>query len=338
MNKSHYVGKRISSIELYDEVGPVTGVALVVDEEHEFFAGDETGYVLEMECPYATQDMADAVLAQVTGHTYKGFRAEGAVLALDAELGDGVTVNGVYSMLAHRKVDFGPGHLSEIAAPGEHEVDHEYPYLSPLQKELRRSKATLYSLIEKTTSEIRLEVGELDGKYTELKVTIDGVTVTDDSGTTLIKGSSIETGSITADKLVLTGAITFNDLDSSTQSMINNAGLSEADARTIITSTLVSSPTIAGGKFMNLGQTTWIEVGKDADGVDNDAYGLAVFNSKYGNDAIFSIWNGDFGVTTLSGKVGFSFLIIDAATSSALPRGTWDFSGASTSGLYLRFS
>lgn len=73
-----------------------------------------------------------------------------------------------------------------------------------------------------------LKVEGIDGKYTEVKTTLDGLTVTDQSGTTKIKGSSIETesiaaNSISADKLNLTGAITFGDLDADAQNSINTA-------------------------------------------------------------------------------------------------------------------
>ena len=158
MNQKHYIGNRVTSMELYDEIGPVTGVALIVDDENEIFAGDESGYVLEMPCPYATYAMANSMLAKAKGRTYKGYSAENAPLGIGAELGDGVTVGRVYSMLAYQKLSFGPGHLSAIAAPGEKEVDHEFPYQSPLKREVRRNKAQAYSCISKTAEEIRAEV------------------------------------------------------------------------------------------------------------------------------------------------------------------------------------
>lgn len=163
MNQKHYIGNRVTSMELYDEIGPVTGVALIVDDENEIFAGNESGYVLEMECPYATSAMANSILAKAKGRTYKGYSAENAPLGIGAELGDGVTVGRVYSMLAYQKLTFGPGHLSAIAAPGEKEVDHEYPYQSPLKREVRRNKAQAYSRISKTAEAIRNEVFGEDG-------------------------------------------------------------------------------------------------------------------------------------------------------------------------------
>ena len=194
MNNKHFIGRQASSHELYDEIGPISGVALIIDNEHEILSGDDSGYVLEIDCKYGTPAMADNILASVTGKTYKGFRTTGAVIDPAAELGDGVTVDGMYSLLAYRRVNFGPGHLSEIAAPGESTLEHEYEYKSPAQRDTDRKLAQTRSYIEKTTEEIRLAVEALDGQFSEFKVTLDGVTITDDTGTTRIKGSSIEKG------------------------------------------------------------------------------------------------------------------------------------------------
>ena len=198
MNGKHYIGKRVSHIEKYDETAPISGVALLLDENNEILAGDQNGFVLDITCPYGTQEMANDILAKLQGHTYKGFRADNAPLDIGAELGDGVTVDGLYSVLAYRSVRFGPGHFSEIAAPGENELRHEYNYLSPTEK-LQRKIASTNSRITKTAEQIKLEVNNeikglsssleltansltsqiqaIDGRVTTVKQTVDGLTV-----------------------------------------------------------------------------------------------------------------------------------------------------------------
>lgn len=250
MNNKFYIGKKVSSFEDYNHIGPITGISLVVDEENEYRAGNDSGYVIEVDCPYGTQSMADNILASLKNYTYKGFRARDAELDMEAELGDGVTVNGIYSMLAYRNLTFGPGHMSEIAAPGESELEHEYPYITSTQRNVNRKIASTRSLITKTAEEIRLEVTKgldglsselsvklagitarvdgLDGAYSELKITVDGVTITDSSGSTLIKGASIDTSTIKANSIQasavnLSGSITFNDLTNEVQNDINDA-------------------------------------------------------------------------------------------------------------------
>ena len=126
---------------------------------------------------------------------------------------------------------------ADISSPGEMEMEDEYPSGGYISQEFNRKIAETRSLITKTSEEINLRVEGIDGKYTELKTTLDGVTITDANGTTKIKGSSIETGSIaansiSADKLNLTGAITFGDLDANAQNRINTAN---SNASTAIT-------------------------------------------------------------------------------------------------------
>lgn len=176
MNGKHYIGKRVSHIEKYDETAPISGVALLLDENNQILAGDQNGFVLDIECPYGTQAMANDILAKVRGHTYKGFRADNAPLDIGAELGDGVTVDGLYSVLAYRSVNFGPGHFSEIAAPGENELRHEYNYLTPNEK-LQRKIAGTNSRITKTAEQIRLEVNnEVEGLNSSIQLTADNLT------------------------------------------------------------------------------------------------------------------------------------------------------------------
>ena len=151
-------------------------------------------------------------------------------------------------------------------------------------------------------------------------------------GSTTINGGCIKTGKIDADRLNLTGAITFGDLDEDLQSDIENAGgISEAEAKTLITSTLVASPTIAGGKFYNMevvaGKAqpgdTWIEIG------DDDGYfGLRLTNTTWdGSGGLFSVYDGDFGQISFNAK-GYWFMGTNVDGERTTLYGTWDFSEA----------
>jgi hypothetical protein len=160
---SHYtnVRNRAASCETAPPFAPFTGVRLWYDDEQYFFAGDETGRVLEADNPWATQSMAESVLASISGYSYQPFEAGSAILDPAAELGDGVNVGGVYGPLASITTRFDAMCAADIAAPADEEIDHEYPYLSPAEREYKRNKARTYSLISKTSEEIRLEVHSL---------------------------------------------------------------------------------------------------------------------------------------------------------------------------------
>jgi hypothetical protein len=348
MNSKHYVGKQVSSFERYDDI-TVTGVALLVDDENEYRAGDDSGYVLEVSCPYGTQAMAEHILASVRGKPYRGFRAENAPLSPVAELGDAVTVNGVHSLLAHHNVQFGSGHMAEIAAPGESTLEHEYQWASPERREFNRKIADTRSMITKTAEEIRLEVFGEDGAFTALSQTVDSIVLeirgsededglsdrvslieqsldnitlsvsnseTSSSitlkigemeftspaiqmsgvvtfaglkdGTTTIDGGCIKTGTIDADRLNLTGQITFGDLDEELRSDIENAGgISEQQAKTLITDTLVQSPTIKGGLFYDLQGIGQLDLSLEAYG---DSLPSLLFTDTKNNVDLFAVY------------------------------------------------
>lgn len=157
------------SLDFSPAFAPFTGVRLWYDDEQYFFAGDETGRVLEADNPWATQAMAESVLASISGYSYQPFEAGSAILDPAAELGDGVNVGGVYGPLASITTRFDAMCAADIAAPADEEIDHEYPYLSPAEREYKRNKARTYSLISKTSEEIRLEVHKLQ-ENTELSL------------------------------------------------------------------------------------------------------------------------------------------------------------------------
>ena len=69
-----------------------------------------------------------------------------------------------------------------------------------------------------------------------------------ENGTTIINGGCIQTGQIKAQYLDLTGSITFEDLDYSTQYRINHAVPGYIKS-TYIDATVIKSPTIEANEF-----------------------------------------------------------------------------------------
>lgn len=249
MNNSYNAFRNITNFRNTGKSQPISGIELMVDEKNMYFAGNDNGYVMTIDCPYGTQEMANDLLAKAKGFEYQGFAAEQVILPPETELGDGVTVAGIYGMVARRSFKFTPGMTSNIEAPRELEVQHEYKYSSPQQRKTERQIAQTRTLITKTAEEIILKVEGLDGKYTEVKTTLDGLTVTDASGTTKINGSSIKTDNLYVDAANITGALTANQIqtgsirvgdlkdgsDYATKTYVNsNAGLSESEVNSAI--------------------------------------------------------------------------------------------------------
>ena len=213
MSDKYYVGGDITSFVDNGKYKPISRVTLLVDDENSLTAGDDTGMEIVASCPHATQTMVNALLQTMKGYQYQAYEAGAANIDPAAELGDGVTVAGVYSPLS-KISDDGRGYAG-ISSPGEAEMEDEYPSDGYITQEFNRKIAETRSTIAKTSEEIMLKVEGIDGKYTELKTTIDGVTITDKSGTTRIKGSSIETETLKVSSANITGTLTIGQLPSS---------------------------------------------------------------------------------------------------------------------------
>lgn len=239
MSDSVYVGNRSATMETSPAFEGISKIVIYVDDENVYEAGNDNGRTLELTCPYGTQAMANNLLNELGGYAYQPMQASDALMDPAAELGDAVTIGGVYTILARADTTFDQLMAADIGAPGQEEIESEYPYTSRQQTEQQRQLAQVRSEISKNASEISLRVDGLENDYTQLSVTLDGVTVAGPGGTTLIKGSSIQTStlaanSISASAVNLTGAITFGDLSTSVQNDINDAYSMAEDAQTAV--------------------------------------------------------------------------------------------------------
>lgn len=166
----HYIGREVTASEDNGVMRPISRVTLYVDQDNVFTAGDDTGYEIIADCPHATQAMVDALLASLKGYQYKMVSGDAADIDPAAELGDGMTVDGMYSVLAHVN-DRGSRYM-DVSAPGEAELEDEFPMDGPLTRQIVRNIAAAKSSIEKTINSITLDVtGALGGQAKiELKV------------------------------------------------------------------------------------------------------------------------------------------------------------------------
>ena len=170
-----FVGLDLTSVEDNGLQRPISRVTFLLDDENSVTAGDDTGLELLADCPHATQEMANTILAQVKGYKYQMFSADDAALDPAAELGDGVTAGGIYSVISRMNED-GSGFPS-ITAPGEAELEDEYPAGGPMTQTFDRKIAETRSRITKTAEEIRLEVAnDLRGLSSSITVKLESIT------------------------------------------------------------------------------------------------------------------------------------------------------------------
>lgn len=178
----HYIGQDLTGFDDNGKTRPISRLTLNLDNDNYITAGDDTGTELIGDCPYATQPMVDSLLKRLKGYQYQMFDATSVNLDPSAELGDGVTAGGIYSVIS-RIDDNGIGFPS-ISAPGSAELEDEYPTEGPLTKFIKRESSSLRSTITKTAEEIKAEIIGEDGAFAQLKLTVDGLqtTVEDVSG------------------------------------------------------------------------------------------------------------------------------------------------------------
>lgn len=297
MPDKYFVGQDMTSFSDNGQYKPISRVTLLLDDEKSLTAGDDTGMDITASCPHATQAMVNALLQRMKGYRYQAYEAGAANIDPAAELGDGVNVGGVYSPLS-RIADDGRGY-ADIASPGELEMDDEYPSGGYIKQEFDRKIAQTRSIITKTSEEIMLKVEGLDGKYTEVKTTLDGLTVTDASGTTKINGSSIKTdnlyvaaanitGTLTANQ-IQTGSIRVGDLKDgsnyATKTYVdNNAGLSASEVDSAI-ATYIDETSITAeklrGRTVELLASSNQSIGSIELAYTTTGYGIAI-NTTYG--------------------------------------------------------
>lgn len=173
MSDKYYVGGDITSFADNGKYKPISRATLLVDDENSLTAGDDTGMEVIASCPHATQPMVNALLQTMKGYQYQAYEAGAANIDPAAELGDGVTVGGIYSPLS-KLSDDGRGYAS-ISSPGEAEMEDEYPSDGYITQEFNRKIAETRSLITKTSEEIMLKVDGVDGRVTSLSTSINGI-------------------------------------------------------------------------------------------------------------------------------------------------------------------
>lgn len=175
-----YIGLSLSELTPGLESKPVTGVRLLdTNGDITGEAGNESGRVIEAVHPDGTNEMAASILSKITGMVYRPYDGQGAILDPSAELGDGVTVGGMYSVLASTDIYFDTLCATGIGAGGDDEIDEEYPYKSPMERQIERNYAETRSLIKKSNEQILLQVdNKMQGLSSGIDVKLDSITST----------------------------------------------------------------------------------------------------------------------------------------------------------------
>lgn len=214
-NGATSIGKNASSLTVSKQFGAYSKVVINVDEETYYESGNDTGRTLTIDCPWGTQAMADDLIAKLEGYQYQPYEADDAILDPATELGDGLTVNGVYGGVFKLTIKSGALHTVNVAAPQDEEIDHEYQFTPSSERKIERRFATMQSELSVQAGEIAAKVDENGGNSSfgwsltsngffinssgseVMKVDQDGLTVT---------GNGKFTGTIYAGKIEYGGS------------------------------------------------------------------------------------------------------------------------------------
>lgn len=210
---SVFLGANAASFERKGESQAISKITLVVDEENFYSAGDDTGYELTADCPWATQAMADALLTAMRGRTITAYAADSALLDISAELGDGITVNGVYSEIGKMDITCDLMDTADVSSDVAGDVEQEYATVGSLTQTVNR--------VRKSVTELIVEAGQITAHITDVQNELESqITLTAESLTSQITDTKNGLESQiqqTTTSLTSTITDTKNDLESQIQ-------------------------------------------------------------------------------------------------------------------------
>lgn len=203
LSESVFIGRSAKGYTSTPELPKYNKVRINVDDDSRY--EDGTGdNVLELDCPWGSQQMANDILESIAEFVYRPYDTEWAKLDPAAELGDGVTINGVFSGIYVNETNFSTLMAARIAAPQENAVDHEYPYKSPTDRKTTRQFAETRASLRVNAENIQAEVTARETSEAEMRAALELHAQEIAARVTQTGGNSASFGwSLTADGFVL---------------------------------------------------------------------------------------------------------------------------------------
>lgn len=189
-------------------------------------------------CPWATPAIARQVLASLSGFHYRPYEAKGARLDPAAELGDNAVIDytgyGIYSQTAQFNSEF----VSNLSAPFEEEIDHEFPYVPSTERRFTREIRTLKAELNIAAEQIEAKVSSVEGSQATF-----GWTLQKDNFTVYAGGRAVlqvtQSGAEISGKVVATsGTIGGCEIDANGHLQVGSANIREINADRITVGTL----------------------------------------------------------------------------------------------------
>ena len=263
--------KRASNMEVSPQFDGYSGVRIFIGtddngDEIVIESGNTDGRTLEIKNPFGTQEMADNILADINGYQYQPMSADNALLDPAAEMGDGVTVNGVYSGVFVRATQFGRLMASDIAAPTDEEIEHEFAIESASDRQYTRFVQQTKSLLKITNLAIEAEVAARTSADEAMQATLN-IQATQIAAKVSKQSPSGQTSfgwNLTDTSWTLFSGSTSNIVLKATSGGLEVKGKITATSGEIGGFTIGSTSIYSNGmSSMSSGQTTGVHVGTD---------------------------------------------------------------------------
>ena len=315
------LNKRVKTLSIGKLFSAYTGVIIHAGQdsagnELTYYAGDSTGYVLEIGNPLGTQEMAYNILSslQLRGVRYQPYDADGALLDPAAEMGDGLTINGVTSFIAANNKQFGRLMSANVAAPFDEEVNHEYKYEPRTQREFKRESAYSRARLTINETEIAAKVSRTGGNASSFGWVLDAESHTwyaNDAEVMRVNRNGLKvTGEIVATSGVIGGCQIVNGVLQVDAAHIRNINADYITAGTLsvdriaansITGGKIGIETITGGSGGNIGIETIAGGSGGNIGIETITGGSG---GNIGIETITGGSGGNMGIETITGGSG----------------------------------
>ena len=162
------LGQRVSSVDVSPQFQPYSKVIIHIDDDTVVEVGNNTGRVLEFDNPFGSKEMAQNILNKLSGFQYQPYQADGALLDPAAEIGDAISTATSYGGMYTRSRKFGRLMKADVSAPHDEEINHEFKYESPQERQFTRVTGEIKASIIITNNLIQSEVVNRKSENEEL--------------------------------------------------------------------------------------------------------------------------------------------------------------------------
>ncbi len=225
LGKSYETLKKNKKSSPYSKVVIITGDRNEDDEDITYVAGDDTGATLEIQNPYGTQAMAEAILSSIRGFRYQPFELTNGLLNPAAEIGDSLTAGTLYSGIFSLNQDYGLLLTSDIAAKKNDEEDEEFKVVPKSTRTLTRTLSQLKTSlkVQQNLIEARITYDDAETLIQQdiSQITLSATNGSDSSTLTLRAGEA----TLSSANISFSGVVTFTDLSTAGSTTINGANI-----------------------------------------------------------------------------------------------------------------